>query len=415
MKLRTKLARATLLGVACAFGALGCESATAPEPSHVPALGPVGPTSVVVDGFGRPTTDGSVALGNLDTSISAHRAFLATHPGEESMRAVLVGLLLGRSQFTGKFSDLDEALELADQAVTDAPDDSKAHQLMASVLGATHRFDESRAELETAASLGGDVGTALATTELAIGKNLDAALSRAEQAVAKSRTFGALTALAGVEAARGQFERADALFLEALGEYQDVSPFPVAWVAFQRGLMWSELAGRRDLGRPLYAEAVRRLPGYVVANVHLAELEAAAGETQAATSRLAKLAARTEDPEPDSRLAQFLAESDPVGAAATATAAREGYTALLDKHPRAFADHAAEFYLGPGEDPKRGLALALENLEHRQNDRAYLLGIQAALGAKRIDTACSLAAEAGDSRASVPLKQARLGLSAKCR
>ncbi len=417
MNLRTKLARAALFGVACAFGALGCERTEAYEgvPTAAPALGPVGPKSVIIDGFGRPTTDGAVALGNLDATISAYRSFLVTHPAEAGMRSTLVGLLLSRSQFSGTFSDLDEALELATVAVKEEPEEPKAHQLLASALGATHRFDESRAQLETAAALGADVTLPLATTDLAIGKDLGSALENAEQAVAQSRTFGSLTALAGIEAARGRFERADALFLEAVGSYHDVSPFPVAWVAFQRGLMWSELAARRDLGRPLYAEAVRRLPGYVVANVHLAELEAASGDAEAAIARLGPLAASTADPEPDSRLAQFLAPTDPAGAALASAKAAAGYTALLAKHPLAFADHAAEYYLGAGGDPKRGLGLALENLEHRKNDRAYVLAIHAAMANERTDLACELSAEAGGARASIPLKEVQLQLSPKCK
>jgi len=54
--------------------------------------------------------------------------------------------------------------------------------------------------------------------------------------------------------------------------YRDVSPFPIAYVAFQRGVMWAELANAPERALPLYREAVERLPGYVVANVHLAEL-----------------------------------------------------------------------------------------------------------------------------------------------
>ena len=46
---------------------------------------------------------------------------------------------------------------------------------------------------------------------------------------------------------------------DALATYRDVSPFPLAWIAFQRGVMWAEMADRPDLARPLYEEAVRRV------------------------------------------------------------------------------------------------------------------------------------------------------------
>ena len=38
-----------------------------------------------------------------------------------------------------------------------------------------------------------------------------------------------------------EFDEADRTYHRALGEYQDVSPFAVAWVCFQLGVLWGEL------------------------------------------------------------------------------------------------------------------------------------------------------------------------------
>jgi hypothetical protein len=46
---------------------------------------------------------------------------------------------------------------------------------------------------------------------------------------------------------------------------------------------------------------------------------------------------------------------------------------LLAKHPEAFADHAAEFWLAAGADPDKGLRLAKMNLEIRNTPRARRL------------------------------------------
>ena len=51
-------------------------------------------------------------------------------------------------------------------------------------------------------------------------------------------------------------------------------------------------------------------------------------------------------------------------------AARLGFDELLRKHPLAFADHAAEFYAGSGNDCRRALELARANVANRPTRRA---------------------------------------------
>src|SRR5262249_33550039 len=53
------------------------------------------------------------------------------------------------------------------------------------------------------------------------------------------------------------------------------------------------------------------------------------------------------------------------------------YDELIAAHPAAFADHAAEFWLGAGNDPQKGLRLAEFNLRVRKTPRAYDLMAQA--------------------------------------
>src|SRR5690606_26382190 len=116
-----------------------------------------------------------------------------------------------------------------------------------------------------------------------------------------------------------------------LATYGDVSPLPVAWVAFQRGVMWAEQADRRDLGCALYGEGTRRLPAYVVANVHLAEIEREASPSRA-IARLGSILA-SGDPEPAGLLGEILlAEGDPAEAAPLIAQAEARYDELLAKH-----------------------------------------------------------------------------------
>ena len=51
-------------------------------------------------------------------------------------------------------------------------------------------------------------------------------------------------------------------------------------------------------------------------------------------------------------------------------AARCGFDQLLTKHLLAFADHAAEFYAGSGNDCRRALELARANVANRPTRRA---------------------------------------------
>ena len=72
--------------------------------------------------------------------------------------------------------------------------------------------------------------------------------------------------------------------------------------------------------------------------------------------------------------------------------ARQRYESLLARHPLAFADHAAEFYLGPGADAERAWVLAQQNLAGRTTDRAFALAIRAARATGRHREVCALVA-----------------------
>src|SRR5690606_35638155 len=113
------------------------------------------------------------------------------------------------------------------------------------------------------------------------------------------------------------------------------SPFPIAWVSFQRGVMWAEHAGKPEKALPLYREAVALLPQYVVANVHLAELEHEAGKAEEAKKLLSSVLSSDGDPEPASVLSELLESSDPAQAAKYAEQAKQRYEALLKRYPLA--------------------------------------------------------------------------------
>ncbi len=132
--------------------------------------------------------------------------------------------------------------------------------------------------------------------------------------------------------------------------------------------------GNLIAARTWFDAAVRRVPGYAPALGHLAEVDAALGAHQAAIDRLRPLALSSDDPEYAGNLAGVLThvgETEEAEHWRIRAAAR--YEELVRRHPQAFADHGAHFWLTVGGDPQRGRQLADSNLEDRRATRAFAL------------------------------------------
>lgn len=69
------------------------------------------------------------------------------------------------------------------------------------------------------------------------------------------------------------------------------------------------------------------------------------------------------------------------------TRAAMRYGELIARHPAAFADHAAEFWLGVGGDPRRALGLARLNAEARRTPHAADLLARAAVASAETEAA----------------------------
>jgi tetratricopeptide (TPR) repeat protein len=316
------------------------------------------------------TTAGAIALRNLE-----HSTELAERQGRKEE---LLELLLMKSQFLGQHAALDRAAALAEEDPALRP----------RVDGALHRFADALPAL---------AGSRRATVLVALGR-AEEALAPLEEEARKRPSFESRSALATALAALGRFEEADRAYAEALASLRSTSPFPFAWVYFSRGVMWAERAGDDARGREMYRRALEHLPEYAVANVHLAELEVET-DPRAAVRRLEKVIETADDPEPLALLGELYVKSGDVerGRAAIAKA-KARYEELLAKHPLAFADHAAEFFLGPGEDAERAWSLAKLDLENRETERSLALAIRAARAAGEQAEACALVARAKAKR-----------------
>lgn len=391
----------------------GQSAQEAPEPQEA---SPQATADVELTRYERTTTPGATARRNLDAQIQSAKR--TAERREYAADAVIahVSLLTTRVQFFATYSDFDSAFEAFATMNEDARQSPAAQRRLAGIEGAVHRFADSRARLEVIEGVSS--GEGLRTLALAVGDDLEPFVATAREAANERPDYEHLVSLASLLAAQGQFAEADEAYRRAIEAYPNVSPFPIAWVQFQRGVMWAERADRPENAVPLYEDAVRMVPGYVVASVHLAELEAENGRTDAAIARLERIAEATEDPEPSALLSELYAEKgDDEKAADHARRADQMYQGLLESYPAAFADHATEFYLGAGADAEKAWTLASGNLERRQDARARLLAAEAGFAAGQKEAACEVLRDAADSpvvAGSVPLQQAIASHASDC-
>ena len=378
-----------------------------------------------------PTTDGAIALSNLQAQIAAEERLARYGPLTVSQRAAMVELLIMRGQFLGRIADYERAEALAEQLVGDAPTDGGAFLARARARATFHRFAAALADLDEAERLGvnSDRCAAVRATIFQASGRYDEALVIRQHLTQARPDIRSLGAEATVRAERGEIKEAERLFVQARQQYRDVSPFPVVWLYFQQGLMWM-WEENLERARAAFEAACARLPGYAAAHGHLAIVEAAlarreramavfqqvdaggwtwslrerglkcpaqarklaSGGFERALALLRQQAHSSDDPEYASQLARLLKEVGQLDEAhhwRDLAAAR--YDELMVRHPEAFADHAAEFWLTVGGDAPKGRLLAAKNLEIRKTPRAYELVLQAAVATQETVAVCRVA------------------------
>jgi tetratricopeptide (TPR) repeat protein len=321
---------------------------------------------VTDDDCRMPTTSGVIALTNLQAQIGGLTARLAGarsgHAPPVAEQALLVELLLLRGRVLGCIADYERAALVAEMLVGDAPEDAAAWLARARTRATYHRFLEALADLDAAGRRGADraaLDAERAAILQAVGCYAEARVLRRD-AAERRPDFATMGALAVLEAEHGKVTEAERRFTHAR-RYRGVSPFPVAELDFRRGLMW---LGERDLpaARAWFDAAVGRVPAHAPALGHLAEVDAALGAGDAAIDRLRPLAASSDDPEYAASLAGVLSDAGHAQEAEhwrMSAAAR--YDELVVRHPEAFLDHAADFWLTVGGDQPKGRQLALRN------------------------------------------------------
>src|SRR5262245_41137634 len=253
-------------------------------------------------------TDGEIAAINLESARRGAWARFAVEARLHAAEAIVYNENLA-AQFLGDLDALDRLEALASQFAR-ADVSFRSAFVQAEVTSTVHRFAEARDHLARAASLGApreEVDRHLLSIDQACGVGLDAVLAARRRIAAASGRLEELVPLGALLADLERFAEADAVYRQALSSYEDVSPFPLAWVCFQLGMLWGELvsAPDADLAALWYRRALAYLPGYVKARVHLAEIHASQDQPREAEALLLP-AVSSSDPEVRWRLADVL-------------------------------------------------------------------------------------------------------------
>ena len=335
-------------------------------------------------------TAGEIAAINLE---SARRGAWARFAQDARLPGIVEAVVDHErlaAQFLGDLDALDRLDALASQFAR-VDDSSRATLVQAEVASTAHRFGDARDHLAAAVRMGAP-REAIERHRLAIdqacGVDLDAVLAARRGIATASHRLEDLVPLGAVLADLDLVAEADAVYRQAFDSYDDVSPFPLAWVCFQLGLLWGELVPvpKPDLAALWYRRAIAYVPGYVKARVHLAEIYASQDQPGDGEMLLRPVLS-SPDPEVRWRLADVLIAQERFEEAETQLdAARVGFDQLLARHRLAFADHAAEFYAGSGDDCRRALELARANVANRPTRRAVK---QAQVIASRCDEAAA--------------------------
>jgi len=323
----------------------------------------------------RSVTDGEIAVLNLESARRRSWDRLAGDP----MHAGTAERVVEEEQMTLQFmSDVValDRLELLGNYLGQFDSTSARTALVqAQVASTTHRFADARRRLAQACHAGAPqeaIDRLLLAIDQACGARLPAVLEVRRRNAARSDSLEHLVPLGALLADLREFAEADRVYRRALLVYQDVSPFGLAWVCFQLGVLWGELVPEPRLSRAAdwYRKAIAYLPAYVKARVHLAEILLRNGNAGDAENLLTP-AVTSGDPEVCWRLGETkAAQGRFCEAEAQLAAARSGFETLLGRHLLAFADHGAEFYAGSGNDVHRALALARANVANRPTPRA---------------------------------------------
>jgi tetratricopeptide (TPR) repeat protein len=322
-----------------------------------------------------PATDGDIAVNNLESARQRSWSRFWQEPERPGIAEYIVEQEQLAAQFLGDLDAFDRLETLVNHLARVEAGSARTALISAQVASMAHRFAEARGYLAQAEGLGApsaDTSRLSLSIDQACGTKLEAVMEARRRMAAEFGRLEDLVPLGALLADLREFDEAERIYGRALREYQEVSPFAVAWVCFQLGVLWgSSYPNHNRRAVQWYRKAIEYLPCYVKARVHLAEIYWRYGRSGDAEALLIP-AVSSGDPEVTWLLSDVMyAGGRYAEAEAHMRAARSGFSVLLGKHLLAFADHGAEFYSGSGNEAGRALELASINVANRPTLRAF--------------------------------------------
>ena len=341
-----------------------------------------------VDNVTRLTTSSNIYLSNLDSQIAALEQVLLQR-NDGILRARLALAKYHRFQILARLQDAEQALQLLQET---PPEHNSYHVDLALVqvhMG-FHQFEEARQALMAAKHRGAppdSLAEAQRALDRSVGKNLETQAEHSNTAES-STTLIQLVTRAAELVEKGDSEQASRLLKAAQDDYQDTSPYVLAWIHTQQGIIHLREKNYSE-ARRFFAAAHERFPQYVLPAEHLAETELALGNYASALELYSAVVNQTAHPEYLQRLAEAeRALGDESAAKIHEKQAGEGYADWVHRYPLMYADHAAKYYLEIGET-ETALELATRNSASRTDVSARMLLLQTQLAAGELGKACS--------------------------
>lgn len=315
-------------------------------------------------------TSGRIAMANLAATIDGLERRRSGAASEELLS--LSRLLFLRGDLLGRIVDHDRAEAAANDAIAVCPDRGTVFFVCAQIDGRFHRFGQAFEFLDRAQRAGfqpEDIDRETAALLQATGKYPEALLLRERLAKAEPGIHS-LGALASLLAEMGEQVAAENCYETAFDADDGVSPLPCAQLLFERGLM-AMRSGELARAEVMFEKLNLILRAHVPGRGHRAEVALARGELDKALFLITPLLELSDDPEYRATYAEILAaRGDRQSAAREAVRAATAYGRLLARRPEAYADHAAAFFMGIGDQPQRAVELATANCKLRDTPRA---------------------------------------------
>jgi len=341
-----------------------------------------------------PTTAGELYLANVNARIEVMAGRAARKDADSASISAYAGLLYHRFQILGRIEDARHALALVDGLRNPSAADLRVR---ASLRSGLHRFEEALSDLSRAEALDAkqDDSEARRSIALATGDyaRIRQLIDTAEQPAPK---FGELVLRGNVAAFKGDLAAANAQFFRAQQTINDTEPYPLAWLYAQQGLTFQRFDRCED-ALPFLQAALERLPGYALALDHEGECLLRLQRLDDARKVYQQLIAQTGNPEylGGLSLVEKQAGNIELSQQLQGKAVHE-YDELLADAPKAWSEHAADYYLAAGRNAQ-ALQLARTNLANRRDVLSLILLARSANVNSDTRSACAALAEVSHS------------------